>query len=114
MLVDEEETKTQIKLFEEQKLRTVWDSEKEEWYFSVVDVVQILTDSKDPKQYIKKMRSRDEQLNLNWGTICTPVQMLAAAAMSRASPARRWNPKRASRSSPRRTPRASASSSPLL
>ena len=66
MLVDEEETKTQIKLFEEQKVRTVWDSEKEEWYFSVVDVVQILTDSKDPKQYIKKMRSRDEQLNLNW------------------------------------------------
>lgn len=65
MLVDEEETKTQIKLFEEQKVRTVWDSEKEEWYFSVVDVVQILTDSKDPKQYIKKMRSRDEQLNLN-------------------------------------------------
>lgn len=64
MLVDEEETKTQIKLFEEQKVRTVWDSEKEEWYFSVVDVVQILTDSKDPKQYIKKMRSRDEQLNL--------------------------------------------------
>ena len=62
MLVDEEETKTQIKLFEEQKVRTVWDSEKEEWYFSVVDVVQILTDSKDPKQYIKKMRSRDEQL----------------------------------------------------
>lgn len=60
MLVDEEETKTQIKLFEEQKVRTVWDSEKEEWYFSVVDVVQILIDSKDPKQYIKKMRSRDE------------------------------------------------------
>ena len=57
MLVDEEETKTQIKLFEEQKVRTVWDSEKEEWYFSVVDVVQILTDSKDPKQYIKKMPS---------------------------------------------------------
>ena len=42
MLVDEEETKTQIKLFEEQKVRTVWDSEQEEWYFSVVDVVQIL------------------------------------------------------------------------
>ena len=60
-----EKTKTQIKLFEEQKVRTVWDREREEWYFSVVDVVQILTDSKDPKQYIKKMRSRDEQLNLN-------------------------------------------------
>lgn len=59
-----EKTKTQIKLFEEQKVRTVWNREREEWYFSVVDVVQILTDSKDPKQYIKKMRSRDEQLNL--------------------------------------------------
>lgn len=83
MLVDEEETKTQIKLFEEQKVRTVWDSEKEEWYFSVVDVVQILTDSKDPKQYIKKMRSRDEQLNLNWGTICTPVRMKGKDGKSR-------------------------------
>lgn len=49
MLVNEEKTKTRIRLFEEQKVRTVWDSEKEEWYFSVVDIVQILTDSKDPK-----------------------------------------------------------------
>lgn len=78
-----EKTKTQIKLFEEQKVRTVWDSEKEEWYFSVIDVVQILTDSKDPKQYIKKMRSRDEQLNLNWGTICTPVRMKGKDGKSR-------------------------------
>ena len=78
MLVDEEETKTQIKLFEEQKVRTVWDSEREELYFSVVDVVQILTDSKDPKQYIKKMRSRDEELNSRWGTICTLTELTAA------------------------------------
>lgn len=34
--------------------------------------------SKDPKQYIKRMRSRDEQLSLKWGTICTPVKMVAA------------------------------------
>jgi len=66
---------TKIKLFEEKQVRTTWDDDKEEWYFSVVDVVAILTESKDPKQYIKKMRSRDEQLNLNWGTICTPVKM---------------------------------------
>ena len=66
---------TQIKLFEEKQVRSVWNADEEEWYFSVVDVVEILTESKDPKQYIKKMRSRDEQLNLNWGTICTPVQM---------------------------------------
>lgn len=51
----------QIKLFEGNQIRSIWDEEKEEWYFSVVDVVKVLTDSKDPKQYIKKMRSRDEQ-----------------------------------------------------
>ena len=67
---------TQIKLFEEKQVRSVWNADEEEWYFSVVDVVEILTESKDPKQYIKKMRSRDEQLNLNWGTICTPLQMV--------------------------------------
>lgn len=67
---------TQIKLFEEKQVRSVWDSEKEEWYFSVVDVVEILAESKDPKQYIKKMRSRDSVLDSNWGTICTPVRMI--------------------------------------
>jgi hypothetical protein len=44
-------------------------------FFSVVDVITVLTESLDPKQYIKKMRSRDPELNLKWGTICTPVQM---------------------------------------
>jgi hypothetical protein len=43
----------------------------------VADVVQILTDSADVKQYIKKMRTRDPELNSKWGTICTPVRMLA-------------------------------------
>ena len=43
-----------------------------------MDVVAVLADSKDPKQYIKKMRTRDPELNANWGTICTPVQMIAA------------------------------------
>lgn len=43
--------------------------------FSVVDVVQVLTDSTDPKQYIKKMRSRDLELSAKWGTICTLVTM---------------------------------------
>lgn len=66
----------EIKLFENSQIRSVWDSEKEEWFFSVVDVVQALTDSLDPKQYVKKMRSRDPELNAKWGTICTPVPML--------------------------------------
>lgn len=60
-----------IQLFENKKIRSAWDEKKEEWLFSVVDVVQALTDSNDPKQYIKKMRSRDKELNSRWGTICT-------------------------------------------
>lgn len=72
-----------IKLFQDKKIRSVWDEEKEQWYFSVVDVVAALTDSSDPKQYIKKMRGRDPQLNANWGTICTPVQMTALDGKSR-------------------------------
>ena len=67
-----------IQLFEDRKIRTAWDEEKEEWYFSVQDVVAVLSESTDPKQYIKKMRARDPQLSANWGTICTPVQMIAA------------------------------------
>lgn len=72
-----------IELFENRKIRSVWDEEREEWYFSVVDVVGALTDSADPKQYIKKMRSRDPELSSKWGTICTPVQMLAADGKKR-------------------------------
>ena len=74
--------KEQIKLFEEKKVRTVWDDEKEEWYFSVVDVVEVLTDSNDPKQYIKKMRARDPELNASWGTICTLTRMTASDGKS--------------------------------
>lgn len=67
-----------IQLFDKQQVRTAWDEHSEEWYFSVQDVVEILTDSADVKQYIKRMLSRDEQLKSNWGTICTPVEMIAA------------------------------------
>lgn len=70
--------KQQIKIFEEKKVRTVWDDEEEKWYFSIADVVEVLTDSTDVKQYIKKMRSRDPELNARWGTICTPTRMLAS------------------------------------
>lgn len=61
----------QIVLFEEKEVRRTWHDEQ--WYFSVSDVVQVLTDSNDVKQYIKKMRTRDEELSVNWGTICTPL-----------------------------------------
>ncbi len=67
-----------LQLFQDQSIRTYWDEDKEKWYFSVHDIAQILTDSKDVKQYLKRMRSRDSALNSNWGTICTPLKMIAA------------------------------------
>ena len=69
--------RTEIKLFEERQVRSAWNEEEERWYFSIVDVVAILTDSADPKQYIKKMKSRDESLKSNWGTICTLVPLVS-------------------------------------
>ena len=66
-----------IQLFEGKRIRIVWDAEQEKYYFSVVDIVQVLTDSADAKQYIKRLRARDPELNLKWGTICTPVEMRA-------------------------------------
>lgn len=74
---------TTLKLFNETTVRTVWNADEEEWYFSVVDVVAILTDSVDPKQCIKKMRSRDPELSSKWGTICTPVEMLGLDGLRR-------------------------------
>jgi hypothetical protein len=67
-----------IKLFQSKQIRTAWNEAEQKWYFSVQDVVEILTESSDVKQYIKKMLSRDEQLKSNWGTICTLVEMEAA------------------------------------
>lgn len=67
--------KEAIKIFEEKKVRTVWDDETEEWYFSVVDVIAVLTDSSNPTDYLKKMRKRDEQLASFIGTNCPQVTM---------------------------------------
>jgi hypothetical protein len=67
--------KKQIALFEEKEVRRVWHNEQ--WYFAIVDVVQILSDSADIKQYIKKMRTRDPELSVNWGTICTPLPIIS-------------------------------------
>ena len=67
-----------IKLFENREIRAAWNEVLEEWFFSVTDVVAVLTDSADPKQYIKKMRSRDPELNARWGTICTLTTLTAS------------------------------------
>jgi prophage antirepressor-like protein len=55
-----------IKLFESKQIRTVWNEADEQWYFVVEDVIFVLTESKDAKQYIKRMRIRDEELAKGW------------------------------------------------
>ncbi len=80
--MEAKEHKSQLQLFEGRKVRTVWNEEAQEWFFSVVDVVAVLTDSADPKQYIKKMRARDSELSTRWGTICTPTRMMASDGKS--------------------------------
>ena len=66
-----------IKWFKGKQVRIVWDEEQEKYYFSVVDIVQVLTDSVNPRDYIKKMLRRDPELKSKWGTICPPVEMVA-------------------------------------
>ena len=64
-----------IKLFESKKVRTYWDELEEKWYFSLVDVIEILTDSVNSTDYLKKIRKRDEGLNSYIGTNCPQVEM---------------------------------------
>ena len=71
------------KLFESKQIRSVRNSKNQKWYFSVQDVLEVLTNSMDIKQYIKKMLSRDKILKSNWGTICTLVEMEAADGKKR-------------------------------
>lgn len=75
--------KEQIQLFEEKKVRTVWDDEKEEWFFSVVDVVEVLTDSANPTDYLKKMRKREPELGVYIGTNCPQVTMTTSTGKKR-------------------------------
>ena len=72
-----------IKLFESKNIRSAWNEAEEKWYFSVQDVVSILTETVDAKDYIKKIKKRDLQLNNNWGTICPLVEMVAGDGRKR-------------------------------
>ena len=66
-----------VKLFESKKIRSVWNEADNKWYFSVADVVEALTDSANVRDYIKKMRQREPELNANWGKFCPPLELLA-------------------------------------
>lgn len=73
----------QIQIFNDRKVRTVWDSETEEWYFSVVDVVGVLTDSTNPTDYLKKMRKREPELGEYIGTNCPQILMTGESGRTR-------------------------------
>ena len=64
-----------IQLFEGNKVRIVWDEEQEKYYFSVVDIVQVLTGSTNPTDYLKKLRKRDPELGSFLWTNCPQVEM---------------------------------------
>ncbi len=72
-----------IKLFQDKKIRSVWDETEQQWYFSVVDVVAALTDSVNPTDYLKKMRKRDASLAAYLGTNCPQVEMMTESGKRR-------------------------------
>ncbi len=67
-----------IQLFEDKRIRTAWDEEKEEWFFSVVDVIAVLTDSKDPAAYWRKLKQRMREEGNETVTNCHGLKMTAA------------------------------------
>ena len=67
-----------LQLFEEKKVRTVWDDEQEKWYFSIVDVCGVLTDSKDPTAYWRKLKQRLKEEGNETVTNCHALKMRAA------------------------------------
>lgn len=72
-----------IKLFQDKKIRSAWNEDEEQWYFSVVDVVEALTDSVNPTDYLKKIRKRDVALASYIGTNCPQVDMLTETGKQR-------------------------------
>lgn len=73
----------EIKLFQDKRIRTAWNEEEEQWYFSVVDVIEALTDSTNPADYLKKMRKRDRELASYLGTNCPQVAMMTESGKYR-------------------------------
>ena len=70
--------KQTIQLFEEKKVRTVWDDEQEKWYFSIVDAVAVLTDSENPQTYWRVLKKRLRDEGNETVTNCNGLKMLAS------------------------------------
>jgi hypothetical protein len=97
-----------ISLFQEKQVRRAWNASEQKWYFSIDDVVLALTDSANVKDYIKKLRKRDPELDFYWGTNCPPVEMAGADGKKR--PIKAANTPKASRKT--KTPPTPAAPSP--
>ncbi|MBO4547113.1 MAG: hypothetical protein J5700_06005 [Treponema sp.] len=69
---------TQIKLFEDKKVRTLWDKETEEWYFSVVDVIAVLTESPNPRKYWSVLKTRLKFEGSELTTNCSQLKLPAS------------------------------------
>lgn len=70
---------TQIKLFEEKKVRSVWNEKEQQWYFSVIDVVEVLTESVNPRDYWFKMKKRvHSEDGIELSTICRQLKLLSS------------------------------------
>ena len=69
--------KESIRLFEERKVRAIWDDEQEEWYFSIVDVISILTDSPNPRKYWSVLKTRLKREGSELTTNCSQLKMLS-------------------------------------
>ena len=72
----------EIRFFEGKRIRVAWDAKQEKYYFAVSDIVQALTDSKNPRDYIKRMLQQNPELKSQWGTICFSIEMLASNGKS--------------------------------
>ena len=85
-----------IQLFEDQKIRTAWDAEKEEWYFAIVDVIAVLTDSADPQNYwrVLKKRLKDEGnetiTNCNVANTEQLLRIIQSIPSPKAEPFKAW------------------------
>ena len=71
----------QIKLFEGNQIRSIWDNEREEWYFSIVDIVGVLTESENPRKYWSVLKTRLKKEGNELATICSQLKMKADGKM---------------------------------
>ena len=67
-----------LKIFESKQIRSFWHEEEEEWYFAIVDVVLVLTDSNDPKDYWYRMKKREKVTGFELSTICRQLKLPAS------------------------------------